>query len=120
MFGLFGGCAPKISVDEVKDGMSKGTVVLVDLRDQMELHMSGTAKGALHVPLQELKVKCDPNSPACLPEFKDTATTKVLYCASGARSSGGVRLLKSLGHKDVHNLGGLHDWISGGGELCNV
>ncbi|WP_417252907.1 hypothetical protein [Celeribacter sp.] len=36
MFGLFGGGAPKISVGEVKDGMAKGTVVLVDLRDQME------------------------------------------------------------------------------------
>ncbi|MBW6417773.1 rhodanese-like domain-containing protein [Celeribacter sp. PS-C1] len=120
MFGLFGGGAPKISVDDVRAGMAKGTLVLVDVRDAMELHMSGTAKGALHIPLQELQAKCDPNSPNCLPEMKDTTTTKVLYCASGARSSGGVRLLKSLGHEDVQNLGGLHDWVSGGGELHNV
>ncbi|WP_417280436.1 rhodanese-like domain-containing protein [Celeribacter sp.] len=119
MFGLFGG-GSKISVEDVKTGMAKGTLVLVDVRDGMELHMSGTAKGALHIPLQELKAKCDPSSPNCLPEMKDTKTTKVLYCASGARSSGGVRLLNSLGHEDVQNLGGLHDWVSGGGALHNV
>ncbi|SFI62962.1 rhodanese-like domain-containing protein [Celeribacter neptunius] len=119
MFGLFGG-GPKISVEDVKAGLAKGTLVLVDVRDKMELHMSGTAKGALHVPLQELQAKCDPKSPSCLPEFKDTKTTKVLFCASGARSAGGVNLLKRLGHEDVQNLGGLHNWVSGGGELHNV
>lgn len=119
MFGMFGG-GPKITVEDVKAGLAKGTLVLVDVRDAMELHMSGTAKGALHVPLQELQAKCDPKSPACLPEMKDTTTTKVLYCASGARSSGGVSLLKRLGHEDVQNLGGLHNWVSGGGELHNV
>lgn len=119
MFGLFGG-GSKISVEDVKAGMAKGTTVLVDVRDGMELHMSGTAKGAIHIPLSDLKAKCDPNSPSCIKEMKDTKTKKVLYCASGARSSGGVRLLKSLGHEDVQNLGGLHNWVSGGGEVVNV
>ncbi len=119
MFGLFGG-GPKISVDEVKAGLAAGTTVLVDVRDKMELHMSGTAVGAIHAPLPDLQRLCDPSSPDCLPEMKDTATKKVLYCASGARSSSGVNLLKRLGHTDVENLGGLHNWVSGGGELHNV
>jgi len=33
----------------------------------------------------------------------------VLYCASGARSAMGARILKSLGYADVTNAGGLSD-----------
>ncbi|MBU0645251.1 MAG: sulfurtransferase [Alphaproteobacteria bacterium] len=119
MFGLFGG-GPKISVDAVKAGLTQGTMILVDVRDKQELHMTGTAKGAIHVPLTVIAAKCDPRSPDCLPAFKDTKLTKVLYCASGARSSNAASLLKRLGHEDVQNLGGLHNWVAGGGEVVNV
>lgn len=119
MFGLFGG-APKLSVSDVKDGLKNGTMILVDARDAQELHVSGMAKGAIHVALPTIRMKCDPRSPDCLPEFKDTKITKVLYCASGARSAGAMSTLKQLGHEDVKNLGGLHNWASGGGELVNI
>nr|WP_319250438.1 rhodanese-like domain-containing protein [uncultured Celeribacter sp.] len=119
MFGLFGGGA-KISADEVKTGLAQGTLILIDVRDPSELHMSGMAKGALNVPLADLARKGDPASPDCLPALKDTGIRKVLYCASGARSSNGASILKRLGHSDVQNLGGLHRWVSGGGELVNV
>lgn len=120
MFGLFGGGGAKISVDEVKSGLAAGTVVLVDVRDAAELHMTGTAKDAVNIPLSVLQDKCDPNAPSCLPEMRDKSVKKVLFCASGARSAMAVRQLQKLGHTDVANLGGLHNWASGRGDIVNV
>ncbi|WP_417242461.1 rhodanese-like domain-containing protein [Celeribacter sp.] len=118
MFGLFNS-GPKLSIDEVKAGMASGEIVLVDVRDAMELRGSGKAKGAINVPLMALQMKTNPSSPECLPEFKQGKRI-VLYCASGARSSGAARMLRQFGHESVDNLGGLRDWANGGGEIVRV
>ncbi|WP_417269628.1 rhodanese-like domain-containing protein [Celeribacter sp.] len=118
MFGLFNS-APKVSVDEVKAGMAAGDIVLVDVRDTVELRGSGKAKGAINVPLVALQMRANPSSPECLPEFKQGKRI-VLYCASGARSSGAARMLRQFGHETVDNLGGLYDWTHGGGEIEHV
>jgi rhodanese-related sulfurtransferase len=38
----------------------------------------------------------------------------IIYCASGARSSYGMRILSQLGFTNVENGGGLHDMMSRG------
>ncbi|GAA3872489.1 rhodanese-like domain-containing protein [Celeribacter arenosi] len=117
MFGLFGGSAPKLSVDDIQHGVEDGSMVLVDCRDPMELRSTGKAKGALSVPLATMAMKCNPSSPECLPEFKNGDKTIVLYCASGARAAGAANMLRQMGHTEVQNLGGLNNWAMGGGDV---
>ena len=49
MFG-FGKPTPGVPVGEVQDGLKDGSVVLIDVRDPMEIKMAGKAKGAIEVP----------------------------------------------------------------------
>ncbi|PYF12826.1 rhodanese-related sulfurtransferase [Rhodobacter viridis] len=98
---------------------AKGDVVLIDVRDGMELRASGTAKGALHVPLATVKMKCDPSSPECLKELS-LEKPVVLFCAAGGRSAGAAQMLVEMGYKEVYNLGGFGDWVSGGGAVVRV
>lgn len=72
---------------------------VVDVRTQEE-YRDGAYAGAINIPLGEL-----PNRLAELQTDKPV----VLYCASGARSARGARLLKSAGFGDVINAGGLAD-----------
>ena len=102
-----------------KDAIAKlaaGEVTVIDVRDAMELRASGKAKGALHVPLMALKMKCDPSSPECLPELS-VGKPIVVYCASGARSQGAGQMLVQMGYQHVYNLGGLYDWHAAGGAV---
>lgn len=118
MFGLFGKPAPKITITDVNDGLKSGDLILVDIRDGMEVKRSGKAKGALHVPLATLQTRCNPSSSECLDAFKGGKTI-VLYCASGARSAGAARMLQGMGHNDVRNFGGLGTWVNAGGKVVS-
>ncbi|WGW03030.1 rhodanese-like domain-containing protein [Tropicibacter oceani] len=91
-------------------------VVLIDIRDPMEIRASGKAKGALEIPSSTLAMRADPRSPECLPELKQGKPIAV-YCASGARSSMARMMLKRMGHDEVHNIGGLVHWQQAGGEI---
>jgi rhodanese-related sulfurtransferase len=102
-----------------RDAIAKvatGEIVLVDVREGMELRASGRAQGAVHVPLAALRMKCDPSSPECLKEFKQGKPIGI-YCASGARSSGAGQMLLQMGHTAVYNLGGFYEWQSAGGKV---
>ena len=104
---------------DAKDAVAQvaaGELILIDVRDGMELRSSGKAAGALHVPLMSLKMKCDPSSPECL---KQLALDKpvALYCASGGRSQGAAQMLAQMGYQKVYNLGGLYDWHAAGGAI---
>ena len=102
-----------------RDAVAKvaaGEMLLIDVREGMELRMTGRAQGALHIPLAALRMKCDPASPECLKEFKSGRSIGI-YCASGARSSGAGQMLLKLGHSAVYNLGSLHEWQAAGGKV---
>jgi len=117
--GSGGARVERIDPREAVAKAAKGEVVLIDVRDGMELRASGTAKGALHVPLATVKMKCDPSSPECLKELS-VEKPVVLYCAMGGRSAGAAQMLVEMGYKHVYNLGGFGDWVSGGGAVVRV
>lgn len=110
------GKVERIDPREAVAKVAKGEIVLIDVRDGMELRASGKAKGALHVPLMALKTKCDPSSPECLKELSVDKPV-ALYCASGARSQGAAQMLAAMGYQHVFNLGGLYDWHAAGGQV---
>ena len=95
---------------------AKGEIVLIDIRDPMEIAATGKAKGALEIPSATMQMRCDPRSPECLPELKQGKPIAV-YCASGARSSMAKMMLQRMGHDEVHNIGGLGHWQRAGGEI---
>ena len=71
------------SLSQIADGVAKGEITLVDVREAGEVRASGKAKGALNIPLGVLQLKADPSAPdALLRPGKPVA----LYCASGGRS----------------------------------
>jgi len=78
----------------------KAGAVIVDVRSQDEFADEHFPK-ALNIPVNELAARAGEIGP------KDKPV--VLYCASGARSAMGARILKSLGFADVVNAGGLSD-----------
>ncbi|MFB2531861.1 rhodanese-like domain-containing protein [Paracoccus sp. p4-l81] len=95
---------------------ARGDLVVIDIRDASELRASGTARGAIHVPMASLRMKLDPASPELLPGITPT-TPIALYCASGGRSQSAAQALIAMGYTEVYNLGGLHDWQAGGGVV---
>ena len=115
MFGFFmGGGVPRIEpVDAVK-GAKDGSVTVIDVREMGEVMATGKAQGAKHIPIMQLGARLDPRSPDCDKSI-DPDKTIAVYCATGARSSQAGAMLSKMGFKDVRNLGGLHDWVRGGG-----
>jgi rhodanese-related sulfurtransferase len=91
-------------------------LTLIDVRETSELRISGKAKGALHLPLARLQQLADPKHPDFCGSLSRDHTLAV-YCASGGRSMAARKILRGLGYKDVHNIGGLGHWQQAGGQV---
>ncbi len=83
----------------VKEKIKAGARV-IDVRSTAEFK-DGAYPGAINIPLPMLPLRMN--------ELEPKTTPIVLYCASGARSAQGARLLKQAGFTDVTNAGGLDD-----------
>ncbi len=83
----------------VKEKLLAGARI-VDVRTPAEFR-DGSYPGAVNIPLALLPLRLHELGP------KDKPI--VLFCASGARSAQGARLLKQAGFTDVINGGGLED-----------
>ena len=109
-----GQAAPRPDIAELSRQVAAGQLLLIDVREVAEAKASGIAEGARLVPLSLLPLKADPKKPGCeLPQGLPVA----VYCLSGARSAQAADLLKRLGYGPVSNLGGLRDWVAGGGKV---
>lgn len=106
---------PKISAEDAKAKMAEGALLL-DIRDAPELEKSGRAVGSHHIPRGMLEFRADPAVPFHDPEMRQDRTI-ILHCASGGRAALAGKLLKDMGYAEVYNLGGLQDWVNGGGEM---
>lgn len=106
---------PRISVDEAKQKIEAGAVV-VDVRDAAEVEKTGKVAGAVHIPRGMLEFRADPDTPYYDKNFaKDKAV--VLYCAAGGRAALSGQALKEMGYDEVYNLGGFNDWAESGGAV---
>jgi rhodanese-related sulfurtransferase len=91
--------------DTVDDsiGLATDGPIILDVRTPMEFAM-GAYPGAINVGLDGLVHWAQ--------TVEDKDRKIVVYCASGARSSYGMRMLKQHGFSNVENGGGLHDMMS--------
>ena len=119
MFGFLGGGADKISGVDAVSQAKNGKLVILDVRDAMEVSHSGKAKGAVHIPMMMLNMQADPSSPECNKKL-NVDTPIANYCATGARSGFAARSLKKMGYKTVYNLGGLRNWANAGGKIVRA
>lgn len=117
MFNLFGGAAPKprLSAADAVTKLAAGEVTVIDCREATELRASGTAEGALHVPLALIAMKADPNSPDHDKRI-NPAKPIAVFCASGGRSGMATQVLERLGYT-AFNIGGFGDWCASGGPV---
>jgi NADPH-dependent 2,4-dienoyl-CoA reductase/sulfur reductase-like enzyme/rhodanese-related sulfurtransferase len=72
--------------------------IVVDVRTPGEFR-GGAYPGAVNIPLDDLQMR--------LAELGSKSREITLYCASGARSAYGVRILQQLGYSNVKNGGGI-------------
>lgn len=84
------------------------SVFLLDVREPSEW-TAGHIEGATHLPLGEINEE----STKDFPKDKDI----YVYCRSGKRAGEAEKILRTLGFKNVLNIGGVLDWTERGGLL---
>lgn len=115
MFG-FKSATPRMTAQQAVTRAQTGEIQVIDVRDHGEVQLTGKAKEAIVIPLAVIPFQCDPKGP----DFNtalDPSKPIALYCASGARSAMAATILKKLGYKEVHNIGGLGHWQQAGGDV---
>ena len=91
----------QISVEELRQKIDDGQVVLLDVREPMEWEIAHLDKAIL-MPVAQV--------PARVNELS-TADDIVVYCKSGVRSARITNFLRELGFRKVKNLvGGIDEW----------
>jgi rhodanese-related sulfurtransferase len=110
---------PAISPQDAKALIERGQVLVVDVRDGLELQGTGKVQGAKHVSRGMLEFKADPDS-AYYDSAFDREKAVIVYCASGGRSALAGKTLQDMGYKDVRNLGGFKGWAESGGAVEKI
>lgn len=108
----------RIDIAQAKTILEQGGLLL-DIRDATELQATGRAAGAHHIPRGMLEFRADDTLQSHDPELRKDRPI-ILHCASGGRAALAGKLLKDMGYQQVYNLGGLVDWVNGGGELVSA
>jgi rhodanese-related sulfurtransferase len=109
---------PQMTMADVIAKAKTGEILLIDVRERSELQSSGTAKGAIHIPVSLIAMKADPKGPDFDKRFKADKPVAV-FCASGGRSGMAAQVLTKLGYQAI-NLGGFGNWVQAGGPVARV
>ena len=94
-----------VSVPDLPYLQEDAEVVLVDVRETVEIEREGKIPGAVHAPRGLLEFQADPESPVYNPELKPERRL-VLYCGTGGRSVLAAKTLLDMGYSDVASLAG--------------
>ena len=87
--------------DFIQENMDKGGQ-LIDVRSVNEFNM-GALMGAINMPIENFQV---------LKDAIDNTKPILLYCRTGARSEAVKNYLIQLGYNEVHNIGGLQQFVA--------
>lgn len=107
---------PRISAQDLMALRRRADVVVVDVRDGLEVQASGKVAGALHIARGSLESRIDPMSGNFNPAFSPEKTI-VTYCAGGGRAALAGKTLLEMGYPKVLNLGGYKSWVEAGGDV---
>ncbi len=91
-----------------------GRTLVVDLREEDELHVAGWIRDSVWAPRGMLEFWADPDDRRHRIEF-DPERRLILYCSTGERSAMAAATLRSMGYRDVRVLdGGIEAWKKAG------
>ena len=102
----------RLSFDESTDLIENHKTLIIDVREESEVHNSGLIKDAIHIPRGLIEFKS-----ADILSLIDNETYILVYCAGGYRSALAAKTLKDIGFNSVFNIGGYEEWIQHGGEI---
>ena len=102
----------RLSYDDSIDLIKNHSTLIIDVREESEVHSSGVIKNAIHIPRGLIEFKI--SNISTIPEED---TNILVYCAGGYRSALAAKTLKDFGFKNVFNIGGYEEWILNGGEI---
>ena len=102
----------RLSFDESIDLIKNHSTLIIDVREESEVHSSGVIKNAIHIPRGLIEFKISNIS-----TITKEDTNILVYCAGGYRSALAAKTLKDFGFKNVFNIGGYEEWILNGGEI---
>ena len=102
----------RLSFDESIDLIKNHSTLIIDVREESEVHSSGIIKNAIHIPRGLIEFKISNIS-----SITDENANILVYCAGGYRSARAAKTLKDFGFKNVFNIGGYEEWILNGGEI---
>lgn len=109
----------RISPQDTAALIKEGNVLVVDVRDGLELQNTGKVQGAKHIPRGIIEFRADPESQYYDKAF-DREKPVIVYCASGGRSALAGKTLQDMGYKNVRNLGPFKDWVESGGAVEKI
>ncbi len=95
---------------EIEDAVAlinSGAANLIDVRTAEEYQVDH-AKGAINFDSRLIESGQVPDLDKDKPVY--------LYCNSGGRAGRAKLVMENKGFREVHNLGGLLDWLQAGGE----
>ncbi len=96
--------APEISVEQVAEyRQNKESIILVDVREPMELRLANLGNDIISVPLSELARAREGALPV---ELEDKEQKIVVFCHTGVRSAQVTAWLKSIGWRNVWSMAG--------------
>lgn len=97
-----------LNFEDIRDGLSSGQILLVDVREPNEFE-AGHIPGSILVPLSEFSI-------TDIPDAGDRRI--VLSCRSGRRSLTAAAMAFEQGLPiDAHYAGGFIDWVAAGGPV---
>jgi len=97
-----------LDVEEVREGLADGTIVLVDVREPNET-AHGMIPGSLSMPLSQF-------DPAAL--RVEDGRRLVFSCAAGVRSRLAVEAARRAGvEADAHLASGFKGWVAAGAPI---
>ena len=104
---------PRIKPAEAKEMIASGTVLVVDIRDGLEIQQTGKLCCAVHIARGSLEGRADPTSPTYHPAFKHDEVV-IVHCAGGGRAALAGKTLREMGYRKVFNAGGFKDLAAAG------
>lgn len=110
--------APKIpnamSAVEAIEASAYGDAVIIDVRNEDEARKTGTARGALVMPLGKLRQKAESGDLTKLLKGRSV----VLMCSGGQKAQFAAFTLAQQGIENVSfTSGGLMEWVNNGGPV---
>lgn len=105
---------PRLTPEQAWAAMQTGGV-LVDIRPEFQRRADGEIPGAVVIERVHLEWRCDPASPARVPEAVDHDVHWIVCCDEGYSSSLAAASLRALGlHRATDVTDGFRAWRSAG------